>query len=102
MKPNGGKSHFTPITHLCRDFTYDGSAGSFGFAEAAAAPSLPAVVATLVATNTSDAATASTSVRPARRFIPLLLPRLARAPPGSRPAAVCGAGSAAFVLPSDD
>ena len=32
MKPNGGKSHFTPISQCLRLLTADGSGGSLGFA----------------------------------------------------------------------
>ena len=76
MYPNGGKSHFTPITHLWRDFTYDGKAGSFAFAATGVAvPPAPDVAATPAAANVSDAATAARNAAPARCFIRLLLPR---------------------------
>src|SRR5215216_2546765 len=97
MYTNGGKSHFTPITHLCRALTYDGSAGSFALA--AAAPPVPDVADTPTAANVSDAATAARNAAPFRCFIRLLLPRYERDLTTTRPAEAYAAESAVSSLP---
>jgi hypothetical protein len=70
MKPNGGKSHFTPITQRLRDFTYEGSGGSFAAAPTAAGELEPPLAD--VDANAPAATAATTSpihrMNPAKRF----------------------------------
>src|SRR2546423_1221430 len=107
MKPNGGKSHLTPISHFFRLFTADGSAGSlglttffffgFGFAVGTAAASLPPGAAVPQAANAA-AASRSAARTIVMRFIQPLLLRWS-ALPVSRRAGASGAESVSFAPP---
>src|SRR5919197_6306090 len=104
MKPKGGKSHLTPITHRWRLFTSGGSAGSlgsFGLAAVPAGPLLPEDAAPLHAA-TAAAATATAAVAITSRLIQPLLVRRWSTPRASGRAEACGGGTAASSPPSAD
>src|SRR6266550_2900974 len=104
MKPNGEKSHLTPINHFLRFFTSLGSAGSFGFAGLglavgpARAATFPPGAAVPQAANAAAANTSAATTMVMRFIQPLLLrwSALPKSPPGG----ACGGGNAAFALPS--
>src|ERR671931_608591 len=98
MKPNGGKSHFTPISQRLRALTSAGSGGSFaGFGLAAGAC---ACGLSLLATPAAASAAATIAIAVAIATNLLMYPLLRRwsTPPASLRAEASGVGTFASAL----